>query len=812
VSDLLQDLKYGWRTLWKNPGFSVVALLTIAVGIGSNAAIFSYIDGALLRPLPYEHADRMVKVSERPPHGSVGRVSAMEYLDLVREGNVFEYVTAQQWTTAALTGVPEPFQVPNERVSLQFFDIFTAKPLLGRLFAPGEDQPGHEHVAILSHAFWVSQFASDPGVIGKTLILDDEPYTVIGVMTAGTFDRTATKIWRPLVFSKEDMNRYARRYNFWAVLKPGVTLAQARAQLDTLGARIAHDYPASNKDWGIQVDTFESVLVGRDVKLSLYLLMASVAMVLLIVCANLANLTLARGAAREREVALRVALGAGRWRIVRQFMTESLLLSLGGGVLGVGAAYGGLAWLKLAVPRHFLPPSAYVDMDGRILGFILVLALLTGVIFGLYPALRASRPDLTESLKQGGNGASVGRGGRSLRNGLVTAEVALAFVLLTGAGLLIHSFFKILQVDPGFEASNVVTAHLGTSTRRYATGPLLEAHLRALVARVEALPGVREVSLATVLPMEGWGWGEPFAIAGQKSADIERRPVCYFKMISPSYFRALGMRLLKGRLLAESDQGNTAPVVVINETMAKRYFAGVDPVGKSLLIFKFGYNSAQAAQEVSWEIVGVVADEKLQGLSVADDQSPGVYVSTAQSLQPYQSLVVRTVADPRPIMRALVGAVHEVDPDQTVDDVRTLEQIKSASVADDRIRTLLLGIFAAIALLLSAIGLYGVIAFTVAQRTREIGIRAALGATPANIQWVVLRGGLGLTGLGLAIGFLASLGLSRVLSSVLFQVPLFDPATLGVVIFLLVAMALLACCLPARRATKIDPIIALRTD
>jgi putative ABC transport system permease protein len=812
MSDLLQDLKFGWRTLLKNPGFSVVALLTIAIGIGSNAAIFSYIDGALLRPLPYEHADRMVRVSARPPRGTFNRMSAMDYLDLAGHRDVFQFITAQQWTTAALTGISNPYQVPNERVSLQFFDIFTAKPQLGRTFAPGEDQVGREHVAILSHAFWVSQFASDPAIIGKSVTLDDEPYTVIGVMPAGTFDRTSTKIWRPLAVSKEEMNRYARRFSVWAVLQPGVTLEQARSQMDALGLSLAHDFPDSNKDWGIQVDTFESILVGRDVKLSLYLLMASVAMVLLIACANLANLTLARGAAREREVALRIALGAGRWRIVRQFMTESLLLSLGGGLLGIGAAYGGLAWLKQAVPGHFLPPSAYVDMDGRILGFILLLAVLTGIIFGLYPALKASRPDLTESLKQGGNGASVGRPGRLLRNGLVTAEVALAFVLLTGAGLLIHSFFKIMEVDPGFDSTNVVTAHLGTSTRRYPTAPLLEAHLRNLVARIEALPGVRDVALTTALPMEGWGWGESFEVAGQKSATPEQRPNCYFKMISPSYLRALGMRLLKGRLLQANDRAESSPVVVINESMAKQYFAGVDPIGRQLLMVKFGYNSYESAQEVAWEIVGVVADEKLQGLSAADDHSPGVYVSTEQCLQPYQSLVVRTVADPRLIMRALAGAVHEVDPDQTVDDVRTIEQMKSESVADDRIRTLLLGIFAAIALLLSAIGLYGVIAFSVAQRTREIGIRAALGATPRDVQWMVLRGGLFLTGVGLIIGFVASLGLSRVLSSMLFQVPLFDPVTIVVVVVLLVAMALLACCIPSLRATKIDPIIALRSD
>jgi predicted permease len=811
VNDLIQDIRFGWRTLLRNPGFSIVALLTIAVGIGSNAAIFSYIDGALLRPLPYDHADQMVRVSEKEPSGNPNGVSAVEYQDLIREGETFQYITAQQWNMAAFTGIAEPFQVPNERVSLQFFEIFTAKPVLGRMFVAGEDQPGHDHVAIISHAFWVSQFASDPGVIGKTITLDDEPYTIIGVMTAGTFDRTSTKLWRPLAFSKAEMHRYMRRFSVWAVLKPGATLGQARARMDAVASRIAHDFPDSNKGWGLQVDSFASILVGSDVKLSLYLLMASVAMVLLIACANLANLTLARGAAREREVAIRASLGAGRGRLVRQFMTESLLLSVGGGVLGVAAAYGGLAWLKRAVPGHFLPPSAYVDMDGRILAFIFSLAVLTGIIFGLYPALKASRPNLTDSIKQGGGGASVGRSGRRLRGALVTAEVALAFVLLTGAGLLIHSFFNVMHVETGFDSSNIVTAHLAISTRRLTTAPMLEEYLRRIGARVEALPGVREVSFTSALPMEGWGWGSAFAIAGQKSSDSSRQPSCYFKMVSPSYFQALGMHLLKGRLLADTDLADSAPVLVINQTMASRYFKATDPVGQHLLINKAAYNSNTGA-EVAWEIVGIVADEKLRGLGADDDQSPGVYVSTKQSLQPYQSLVVRTVTDPRLVMRALPGAIHELDPVQTVDDVRTLEQIKSDSVGDERIRTLLLGIFAGIAMLLSAIGLYGVIAFTVSQRTREIGIRTALGATSGNIMWAVLRGGLALTGLGLVIGFVASLGLSRLLSSMVFKVPLFDPISLCVVVCLLTLMALVACYLPARRATRINPIIALRTD
>ena len=476
---------------------------------------------------------------------------------------------------------------------------------------------------------------------------------------------------------------------------------------------------------------------------------------------------------------------------------------------------GGLRVAQEVGPKgHFLPPSAYVDMDGRILAFIFLLAVLTGIVFGLYPAIMASKPNLTDSIKQGGGGASVGRSGRSFRGALVTAEVALAFVLLTGAGLLIHSFFNLMQVETGFDSSNVVTARLAISTRRFSTAPMLEEHLRRIVTRIEALPGVREVSLTTALPMEGWGWGETFAISGQKSSDSTRQPTCYFKMVSPFLFSGPGDAPSQRALsLADTDLGaDSAPVLVVNQTMASRYFKDADPVGQRTCSSINPPTIPTPAREVAWEIVGVVADEKLRGLGADDDQSPGVYVSTKQSLQPYLALVVRTTRDPRLVLRALPGAIHEVDAGQTVDDLRTLEQIKSESVGDERIRTLLLGIFAGIAMLLSAIGLYGVIAFTVAQRTREIGIRTALGATSGNIMWAVLRGGLSLTGLGLLIGFLASLGLSRLLSSMVFKVPLFDPVSLCAVVCLLTLMALVACYLPARRATRINPIIALRTD
>jgi putative ABC transport system permease protein len=812
LSELIQDLKFGFRTLCRSPGFAIVALLTIGLGIGANASIFSYIDGALLRPLPYPDADRMVRVLEKPPGGGTNRMSAPDYLDYLKESTVFQYMTAQQWNTAPLTGIDIPIQVPNERVSVDFFDVFKTVPLLGRSFAPGEDQVGRDHVAVISHAFWVTQFASDPAIIGKTFLLDGDPYTVIGVMPAGTFDRTSSKLWRPAAFSDNEMHRYAHRFGAWATLKPGVTLEQARTQLDAIALRIAHDFPDTNKGWGVAIDPLASILVRSDVRRSLYLLMASVAMVLLIACANLANLTLARAVSREREVAIRAALGAGRWRLMRQFLTESLLLSVTGGALGLSVAFAGLAGLKRVVPSQYLPPGTYVEMDGRILLFVLGLAILTGLTFGIYPALKASRPNLTNSLKQGGQGASAGRSSQGARSALVTTEVALAFVLLSGAGLLIHSFFKLQHVDTGFDATNVVTARLPISYNRFTTAEQLGSYLRRIKDRLGALPGVRDVALTTALPMEGGGFSLPFLIAGSKTTDMSHRPDCYFKIVSPAYFHALGMRLTRGRLLDDHDLNGAAPVTVINETMARKYFKGVEPLGQHIMTWRIQFGSRNYGDETPWEVVGVVADEKLRGLSAEGDDGPGMYVSTDQSLQQYESLVLRSAGDPHLLIRAMPLAIHEVDANQTLDRLRTLEQTKSESVGEERLQSLLLGIFAAMALLLSAIGLYGLLSYSVLQRTREIGIRTALGATSGNIIWLVVRSGLTLTVIGLLIGFAGSYGVAQVLSSMLFEVGEYDPTTLCVTVVLLLTMALLACYIPAKRAVRVSPTVALRQD
>jgi putative ABC transport system permease protein len=812
LNEILQDLKFGLRNLLKSPGFALIALSTIGVAIGANAAIFSFVDGILLKRLPYEEPDRIVRVLEKPPGGGRNGISTLNYLNWASQNTVFQYIAGQSWGTASLTGVENPVQIPCEQVSVHFWDIFGVSPALGRNFVDGEDQLGREHVAVINNAFWVSQFASDPKVLGRVMILDGEPYTIVGVLPPGRTDLTATKIWRPLAFPKGNMTRDFHWFGAWARLKPGVSLQQAQTQMDALAIRIAHDYPKSNKGWGIGLDTFPSVTVNPYLRTSVLVLMGAVGMVLLIGCANLANLTLARGFSRQREVAIRAALGAGRWRLMRQFLTESLLLSLGGGALGVFVAYAGLAALKATMPDGTLPPNVQVEMDARVLLFVLGLSLLTGVLFGIVPALKATRGDLAESIKEGALGMSSGSSSHVFRGALVVAEVALAFVLLAGAGLLIRSFLLMQVVETGFDSTGVVTAYLPIAPTKFHTAEEFKAYMHRITDAVGAVPGVRDVAVTSALPMQGWGYGMPFQIEGAKNVDVANRPDCFFKMVGPTYFRALGIRLVKGRLLSERDVKGAPPAAVINETMAKKFFPDKNPIGERIRIEEIAFAETKLGPEIPWEVVGVIADEKIGGLGQSNDYSPGVYVTYEQSPQTGQAIVVRGKTESPLLQKSIRSAIHGVNPDQIVDSMKTLEQIKHESVGYDRFRTSLMGIFAGVALVLAAIGLYGVISYSVLQRTREIGIRSVLGASPASILGLVLRSGLMLTATGLVIGMGASFGLAQFLSSMLFNVGKYDPVTFSAVAALLLLIAAAACLLPARRAMRVDPMVALRYE
>jgi putative ABC transport system permease protein len=596
----------------------------------------------------------------------------------------------------------------------------------------------------------------------------------------------------------------------FARLKPGVTLEKAQAAMDAIGARIAEAYPESNKGWGVTVERFEDQIVGPQLRRSLLVLLAAVGAILLIGCANLANLTLARGAAREREIAVRASLGAGSWRLIRQLLTENLLVAGAGGALGLALGYAMIRGLIRLAPPYSLPSEADVSIDLHILLFTLGVSLLTALLFGLMPAIHASRVDPASSMKEGGRSATSGTSRARLRSALIVAEVALAFVLLAGAGLLVGSFFRMLQVDTGFTSTNVMTARLPIARDRFVHPGQLLQYIRSLDERLRSAPGVRDVAFSNVLPMQGWGDGMPFLIAGRAFVDRANRRACFYKRVTSSYFRTLDIHLIRGRGFTDRDTPGGAPVTVINQEMAKRYFKGEDPIGKRILIQEILYGQPGLGPEIPWEVVGIVGDE--QTGSLVDTKSAGVYVTFDQSPTNDVNMVLRGSLDPRTLTSAINAAVHAVDKDQAIADLQTLEEIKAGTVSSDRMQTMLLAIFAALALLLAAIGIYGVIGYSVTQRTHELGIRAALGASRGSLLAMVIRRGMGLTAVGLAIGVAGALALTRLLGSLLFGISPRDPVTLIVVAAVLSGVALLACYIPARRAAGVDPMVALRYE
>jgi putative ABC transport system permease protein len=806
---VLHDLRHAIRLLRNSPGFSAVAIATIALAIGANTAMFSFVNGMLLRPLPYPEPDSIVRVLEKLPNGGPNGISTLNYLDWTNQNTVFEYIAAEAGWRATLTGGDEPVSIRAARVSAHYFDIFGTTPALGRTFLPDEDQLGKDHVVLLSHVLWESRFGSDPAILRRDILLDGEAYTVIGVLPkGGPFDRAAAQMWKPLAFQPSNTTRDFRWLGASAKLRPGVTLAQAQAEMDVIGQRLASAYPDSNKGWGVAVDRLADVLVGPQLHTAVTVLFAATAFVLLIGCANLANLALARSISREREMAVRAALGGSRWRLVRQLLIEHVVISVCGGIAGVGVGYAMMTWIQSLIPRYALPPAVDIGMDTSALLFTLIVAVATGLLFGIAPAAQTTNPSLVTALKEGGHGTTAGRAGRRLRGVLVVAEIALAFVLLVASGLLVRSLFKLLDVDPGFTATNVLTAGLPMTQEQHPDPVELNTHLASIRAAVGAVPGVRQTALTSALPLEGWGFGMAYAIADRGFTDRVNRRRAFFKIVSPSYFDALGIKLRAGRVLSDTDTAGAPRVAVINETLANREFPNDAPIGRRILAQEIVPGKTELGQEIAWEIVGVIAGEKITGLG--DEISAGMYVSNQQSPTYGISLIVRADMPPQSLQGAVRSAVAGVKRDQALSDVRTLEQIVDQSMLGNRVMSTLFSLFAAIALLLAAAGIYGVISYTTAQRTHEMGIRAALGASAGNLRTLVFRDGMRLTLIGLAIGLAGTFAATRAMSSMLYGVGAHDPLTIAAVAAVLAAVAALACFLPAWRITKGDPMEGLR--
>jgi len=813
LSDLVQNLKYSARTLRLSPGFTAVAILTLALGIGANTAIFSFVDNVLLKPLPYPEPDRIMLVLEHLPSGPFG-TTTLDFLDWQKQTSVFEFVAGQTGWSATLTGTDrsgdaDPLLLRGVRVSPSYYDLSRIKPMLGRTFLPEEDQYGRDHVVILSHDLWVNHFGEDRSIVGRTIRLDNEPYTVVGVMPAGSvFDRTAFQIAKPMGFAPFEMTRSLHWLGAFARLKPGVTVQQARAQMDALAAQYAKAYPDTNNGFGIVVNPFADVLVGPQLRTSLYVLFAAAGMVLLIGCANLANLALARGVTRGREVAVRAALGAERGRLIRQFLTENVVLSLVGGALGIGLGYVLIYWLRMEIPPYSLPAEANIQLDGDVLLFALGISVLTGFLFGLAPALQLTKPDLSGVMKEGGRG-STSRGAHRLRNALVVAEIAVAFVLLAGAGVLIRSFFILQNVDAGFDSTNVLTLGLPTAPAQYPDLTQFSNYLREIRAAVESVPGVRETAFTASLPLRGSAV-LPMQLAGTELVNRPLRGLFFYKRVSPSYFHVLGIQVRQGRGLNEQDVKDSPLVVVINERMARRLFPNENPLGQRILIPQLIPGKPATGPDLTCEIVGVVANEKVSALN--DTTTAGVYAPLEQSPAYNPSLAVRASIDPRTLARAIRQAVDKVNHNQAFSDVKTMDEIKAESIVSTRLQTVLLAFFSATALLLASLGIYGVISYSVAQRTHELGIRAALGADAKNLVSLVLGGGLTLTVIGLIIGVAGSLAMTRLLASLLFGVEARDPLTMVAAAVTLILVSLMACYIPARRAMRVDPTVSLRHE
>jgi putative ABC transport system permease protein len=816
MTTLSQDLRYGLRVLAKNPGFTTVAVLTLALGIGATTAIFSVIDAVLLNRLPYPNAARLVMVWEQQPERGWYRniVSAANFLDWRKQNHVFTEMAAIDESTFDLSGNGEPLEVRGEQVSANFFSVLGVQPAVGRTFTPEEDRPGGPRVVVLSNTLWKQRFGGDRGLVGREIDVNHLHYTVIGIMPPALYfppwgDRA--EMW----IAGLDLTRPERTWHDYlsiARLQPGVTFHHAQAEMDTIARRLAAEHP-DQKGWGVQLVNLHDQVVGNT-RPALLVLLGAVGMVLLIACANLANLQLSRLAAREKEIAVRTALGARRIRIARQLLTESVLLAIAGGGLGLLLASWGVKFLVMVAPQD-TPGLGQVSVNTGVLAFTFVLSLTTGIAFGLAPALGASRVDLNRSLKESSRGSTPGAASHRLRGILVGAEFALALMLLAGAGLLIKTFVALNKVDLGFEPHQVLTMRIALLGPGYAQKNRQAEFFRELLRRVESLPGVKSAAAIDSggLPPDG-GNGDGFLIAGRPVPPPNETPDAVYRVISPNYFRTLQIPLLKGRTFTEADNQDALHVAIINEKIARDYWPGGSPIGSQLVFpgVEAGFPGTAKQQPTRFTIIGIVKGVRNRGLEKQPEEEVYVPYNQYPSFYVPRTLVVRTSLDPRQMASAIRHEVAELDPDQPISDIRTMDEVVAQAQAGHRFPMVMMGVFAGLALALAAVGIYGVMSYSVAQRVHEIGIRMALGAGRRDVLRTVMGDGMRLAVAGVAVGLLGGLAVTRGMSGLLYGVRPADPLTFVAVSLTLASVAVVASYIPARRAAKVDPMVSLRHE
>jgi putative ABC transport system permease protein len=809
VNNLWRHLQFGIRLLWKNPGFTAIAAIALALGIGANTAIFSVVYATLLAPLPYRHADRIVMVWSKV-NGHRNGVAAGDFLDWKQQNSVFESIAAWNGRQMSLSTSSHPEQVQAEPCTPGFLDILGQPFLLGRDFLPEEGQVGKDHEVILTYKLWKNRFGGDRDILGKQIRLDGEEYTAVGVLEPGATDRVRSSLYVPIAFKPEQINHEFHWLLVLARLKPGVTVAQANADMDAVTKHIAEVYPKSDTGWSASVEPLQNDFLGADVIRALWTLLGAVGFVLLIACANVANLLLARGTARRREVAVRGALGATRGQLFSQFLTESVTLAAIGGALGIALAYGFLKLILVLLPPFTLPSEADIRLSIPVLLFTLAATMLSGILFGCAPAFQAMGLNLTDALKEGACGTGVGKSRHRVRRILVVGEFALALTLLAAAGLAIHSFWNLTHVDAGFRTDHILTFSLPMPMERRPQAEQVVAFYRQLLERIDALPGIVSSSVSTGMPVAGVNFGMDFNIVGKEIADPSQRPGSRFNMASPGYFQTFGIRITRGRAFTEADTAGGMPVAIVNEELARKYMSDVDPLMQRVSVDQLIAGRTELGPPVAWQIVGVY--ENVRTPDPKDGQRPEIIVPFAQSPWPSVSVAVRTFGDPLSTTNSIAAAVQSLDPDLPLADVRTMDQLLDESMGSDRFGAVLFTMFAGIALMLAAFGIYGVMSFAVAQRTHEIGLRMALGAGSIQVLSMILKEGMALGVIGVVVGLAGAWSVGHVMKSLLYGIGVIDYAAFSAVAAVLMLTAFLACYVPARRATEVDPLTALREE